>query len=33
MEVLGKKEMDQVENRGRKSLIRMIKGFIEAFQG
>jgi UDP-N-acetylglucosamine transferase subunit ALG13 len=31
--VVGKKEMDQVENRGRENLIRTIKEFIEAYRG
>jgi len=33
LEVVGKKEMDQVENRGRENLIRTIKEFIEAYRG
>jgi beta-1,4-N-acetylglucosaminyltransferase len=32
-EVVGKKEMVQVENRGRENLIRTIKEFIEAYRG
>jgi UDP-N-acetylglucosamine transferase subunit ALG13 len=33
MEVVGKKEIVQVENRGRENLIRTIKEFIEAYRG
>ena len=33
MEVVGKREIVQVENRGRENLIRTIKEFIETFQG
>ena len=33
MEVLKKKEIAQVENRGRENLIRTIKEFIETFRG
>jgi UDP-N-acetylglucosamine transferase subunit ALG13 len=33
MEVVGKKEIVQAENRGRESLIRTIKDFIEADRG